>query len=47
MDLRRHNTFILAAELSIFTKAVDRLGFSQPIEAFQTKQFETLLGFVY
>lgn len=44
MDLQGLNTFIHVAELNSFTKAADRLGYSQPTVSFQIKQLETELG---
>lgn len=40
MDLRNLYTFIQVAELSSFTKAADKLGYSQPTISFQIKQLE-------
>ena len=44
MDLRNLNTFIQVAELGSFTKAGDKLGYSQPTVSFQIKQLEKELG---
>lgn len=44
MDLRSLNTFIQVAELCSFTRAADKLGYSQPTISFQIKQLETELG---
>ncbi|MBQ7915928.1 MAG: LysR family transcriptional regulator [Firmicutes bacterium] len=44
MDLRSLNTFIQVAELNSFTKAGERLGYSQPTVSFQIKQLESELG---
>ena len=44
MDLRNLKTFIQVAELNSFTKAADRLGYSQPTVSFQIKQLEDELG---
>ena len=40
MDLKNLKTFLYVAELSSFTKAAERLGFSQPTVSFQIKQLE-------
>lgn len=40
MELRNLNTFIYVAELVRFTKAAEKLGFSQPTISFQIKQLE-------
>ena len=40
MDLRSLNTFIQVAELGSFTKAGEKLGYSQPTVSFQIKQLE-------
>lgn len=44
MDLRNLNTFIQVAELNSFTKASEKLGFSQPTVSLQIKQLESELG---
>lgn len=44
MDLKNLETFIQVAELSSFTKAAEKLGYSQSTISFQIKQLETLLG---
>ena len=44
MDLRILNTFIQVAELGSFTRAAERLSFSQPTVSFQIKQLEEELG---
>jgi len=44
MDLRSLNTFIQAAELSSFSKAGEKLGYSQPTVSIQIKQLEQELG---
>lgn len=44
MDLRSLNTFIQVSELSSFTKAAERLGYSQPTISFQIRQLEEELG---
>lgn len=43
MDIKNLITFIHVAELSSFTKAAERLGFSQSTVSFQIKQLETEL----
>lgn len=45
MDMKNLNTFIYTAELNSFTKAAEKLGFSQSTVSFQIKQLETELGF--
>ena len=40
MDLRNLYTFIQVAELNSFTKAAEKLGYSQPTISFQIKQLE-------
>ena len=40
MDLRNLHTFIQVAELNSFTKAAEKLGYSQPTISFQIKQLE-------
>lgn len=44
MDLKSLNTLIQVAELGSFTKAGERLGYSQPTVSFQIKQLEAELG---
>lgn len=44
MDIRSLNTFIQVAELNSFTRAGERLGYSQPTVSFQIKQLESELG---
>ena len=44
MDLKSLNTFIQAAELGSFTRAGEKLGYSQPTISFQIKQLEAELG---
>ena len=44
MDLRNLNVFIEVAELSSFTRAAEKLGYSQPTVSFQIKQLEQELG---
>ncbi len=44
MDLRNLNTFIQVAELSSFSHAAEKLGYSQPTISFQIKQLETELN---
>lgn len=44
MDLRNLNIFIEAAELGSFTRAGEKLGYSQPTISFQIKQLEKELG---
>ncbi len=44
MDLRSLNIFIQAAELNSFSKAAEKLGYSQPTISFQIKQLEKELG---
>ena len=44
MDLRNINTFIQVAELSSFSRAAEKLGYSQPTVSFQIKQLESELG---
>ena len=40
MDLRNLNTFIQVAELNSFTRAGEKLGYSQPTISLQIKQLE-------
>lgn len=44
MDLRALNIFIEVAELGSFTKAGEKLGYSQPTISFQIKQLEKEMG---
>ena len=44
MDLRSLNTFIQVAESGSFTRAGEKLGYSQPTISVQIKQLETELG---
>ncbi len=44
MDIRSLITFIQIAELGNFTRAADKLGYSQPTVSFQIKQLEQELG---
>lgn len=44
MDLRNLSTFIQVAELNSFTRAAEKLGYSQPTVSFQIKQLENELG---
>lgn len=44
MDLRNLNIFIEVAELGSFTRAGEKLGYSQPTVSFQIKQLEKELG---
>lgn len=44
MDIKNLNTFIHVAELGSFSKAGDRLGYSQPTVSVQIRQLETELG---
>lgn len=44
MDLRSLNSFIQVAEMNSFTRAAEKLGFSQPTISFQIKQLEKDLG---
>ena len=44
MDLRNLHTFIQVAELNSFTRAAEKLGYSQPTVSFQIKQLEQELG---
>ncbi len=45
MDIKNLNTFIYTAELNSFTKAAEKLGYSQSTVSFQIRQLETELGF--
>lgn len=44
MDLRSLNIFIQVAELGSFTRAGEKLGYSQPTISFQIKQLERELN---
>ena len=44
MDLQHLNTFIEVAELGSFTRAAEKLGYSQPTISFQIHQLEETLG---
>ena len=44
MDLKNLHTFIQTAELGSFTRAGEKLGYSQPTVSFQIKQLEKELG---
>ncbi len=44
MDLQSLNIFIQVAEMNSFTKAGEKLGYSQPTVSFQIKQLEKELG---
>ena len=44
MDLRALNIFIEVAELGSFTRAGEKLGYSQPTNSFQIKQLEKEMG---
>lgn len=44
MDLQNLNIFIQVAELNSFTRAGEKLGYSQPTVSFQIKQLEKELG---
>ena len=44
MDLRSLNTFIQVAESNSFTRAAEKLGYSQPTISVQIKQLEKELG---
>ncbi|MDO4323764.1 MAG: LysR family transcriptional regulator [Lachnospiraceae bacterium] len=44
MDIKYLNTFIYTAELNSFTKAAEKLGYSQSTVSFQIKQLEAELG---
>ena len=44
MDLQSLNIFIQVAELNSFTRAGEKLGYSQPTVSFQIKQLEKELG---
>lgn len=44
MDLRSLQTFIQVAEMNSFTRAAEKLGYSQPTISFQIKQLEGELG---
>ena len=44
MDLRSLNTFVQVAEVGSFTRAAEKLGYSQPTVSIQIKQLEKELG---
>lgn len=44
MDLKNLNTFIQVAELNSFTRAAEKLGYSQPTVSLQIKQLESEIG---
>lgn len=44
MDIKNLNTFILVAEMNSFTKAAEKLGYSQSTVSFQIKQLEQELN---
>ena len=44
MDIKNLNTFILVAEMNSFTKAAEKLGYSQSTISFQIKQLEQELN---
>lgn len=44
MDLKNLSTFIQVAESNSFSRAADKLGYSQPTISFQIKQLESELG---
>lgn len=44
MELKHLDTFILTAELASFTKAAEKLGYSQSTVSFQMKQLESSLN---
>lgn len=44
MDIKNLETFIQVAELSSFTKAAEKSGYSQPTVSFQIRQLEKSLG---
>ena len=46
MDIKNLNTFIHVAELGSFSKAGERLGYSQPTISVQIRQLEQELGAV-
>jgi len=45
MDIRNLTTFVHVAELGNFSRAAERLGYSQPTVSVQIRQFEEELGF--
>ena len=45
MDIRNLTTFVLVAELGNFSRAAERLGYSQPTVSVQIRQLEEELGF--
>lgn len=44
MDIKALNTFIHVAELGSFSRAGERLGYSQPTVSVQIRQLEQALG---
>ena len=44
LDIKNLNTFILVAEMNSFTKAAEKLGYSQSTISFQIKQLEQELN---
>ena len=45
MDIRNLTTFVHVAELGNFSRAAERLGYSQPTISVQIRQLEQELGF--
>ena len=45
MDIRNLTTFVHVAELGNFSRAAERLGYSQPTISVQIRQLEEELGF--
>ena len=45
MDIRNLTTFVHVAELGNFSRAAERLGYSQPTVSVQIRQLEQELGF--